>query len=101
MSFDMFINFFRTGEPQKISRATIARAFGAFADMEGDRGWWNLVDSSGVLILGDEDEIDCLCVNRPPYAEHPFWPALVHFLRETGGVLYWPGGGQVVTDQEV
>jgi hypothetical protein len=51
------------------------------------------------LNVGEEDEIECLSVNRPPCAEHPFWPALVDFLRETGGFLFSPGGGQVVTDQ--
>jgi hypothetical protein len=99
MSFDIYMMFFRGGEPARIPRTVIARVFGAVADTSDPRGWWDLADSSAVLNVGEEGEIEFLSVNRPPHAEHPFWPALVDFLRETGGVLFWPGGGQVVTDQ--
>ena len=101
MSFDIYVNFFLNGKPRAISRNTVARAFGAIADTSDPRGWWDLTDSRAVLLVHETDELEHLGVNRPPHGEHPFWPALVDFLRETRGVLYWPGGGQVVTDQAV
>lgn len=94
----MFVMSFRNGQPRKVRRSEVARIFGGIAETD-DSGWWNVPNSHATLIVGDEDEVECLKVNRPPSDEHPFWPTLVIFLDETGGVLFWPGGGQVVTDE--
>ena len=99
MSFDMFVMFFRNSEPRKVRRSEIARIFGGIVDTDDDSGSWNVPNSHATLTVGDRDEIECLGINRPPSDEHPFWPTLVTFLDQTHGVLFWPGGGQVVTDE--
>jgi hypothetical protein len=48
------------------------------------------------LYLKDEQkEIEHICVNRPTDSPE-LWTGLLEILRETGAVLYWPGGGAVV-----
>lgn len=46
----------------------------------------------------DRQEADFFSVNRP--ADSPeLWSGLLEILRETRGMLFWPGGGAVVAHQ--
>jgi hypothetical protein len=38
-------------------------------------------------------------VDRPGH--DAFWKALLRVLRETGSILFWPGGGAVVTNESI
>ena len=100
MSFDIFINAFENGETRMFPRSVLEKAFGSFSDMS-DPTWWKVSDSFAVIQLRDAPEMYAFGCNRPPGNDHPFWPALLNVLREISGVLHWPGGGPVVTDQSV
>ncbi len=46
----------------------------------------------------DQQDIDSFSVNRP--ADSPeLWAGLLEILRETRGILFWPGGGAVISHQ--
>jgi len=100
MSFDIFITCFQDGEAHPFPRKILEDAFGGFTD-RSDPTSWLVSDSNAVIQVDDADEMEGFGVNRPPDGKHPFWPALVAVLRQTGSALYWPGGGPVVTDQAV
>lgn len=100
MSFDIFVEAFENGKPRFYPRDVLAKAFGSFCDMS-DPKWWNVADSFAGIQLDDAPQVDGFGVNRPPGSDHPFWPALLNVLRETSSVLYWPGGGPVITDKSV
>jgi hypothetical protein len=102
MSFDIFISSFKDGGVRRRSypRAVLKKAFGGLCDTS-DPTRWKIRDSAGVVQLADKPKISGFGVNRPPGAEHPFWPALLDVLRETSSVLHWPGGGPVVTSESV
>jgi hypothetical protein len=100
MSFDIFVQAFEKGKPRFYPRNVLVKAFGSFCDMS-DPTWWTVADSFAVIQLNDAPEVDGFGVNRPPGDGHPLWPALLNVLRETSSVLYWPGGGPVITDTSV
>jgi len=100
MSFDISISRYKGGKFHSYPRAILENAFGGFTD-RSDPTWWRMSDSFAVIQVDDADEVHGFCVNRPPYGAHPFWPALVDVLRQTGSALYWGVGGFVVADQAV
>jgi len=100
MSFDIFITRYQGGEAHSFPRIILENAFGGFTD-RSDPTSWRMSDSYAVIYVDDADEVDGFGVNRPPYNEHPFWPALVDVLRQTGSALYWGIGRFVVADQAV
>jgi hypothetical protein len=100
MSFDIFVSAFENGDERMFPCAILEKAFGSFSDMSKPT-WWKVADSFAVIQVDDATEISGFGVNRPPGDDHPFWPALLDVLRKTSSVLYWPGGGPVITDQSV
>lgn len=100
MSFDIFISAFENGGLRRYPRAILEKAFRGFTDMS-DPESWRLSNSFATIYIDADDQVSGFGVNRPPSNDHPFWPALLSVLQETSSVLYWPGGGPVVTDQSV
>jgi hypothetical protein len=101
MSFDMFLFTFRSGEPAPFPLAVIDKFLGPFIKFRSN-DYWSLSFPNGgntfFYLDGDRKEIDNFCVNRP--ADSPeLWTGLLEILRETGGVLWWPGGGSVVAEE--
>lgn len=101
MSFDMFLCNFRSGEPAPFSLAVINKCLGPFIKFRSGSHWTLSFPNGGTSFLyfdDDRTEIDNFCVNRP--ADSPeLWTGLLEILRETGGMLCWPGGGAVVADE--
>ncbi len=101
MSFDIFLGCFKNADAAPFPRSLLERAFASFIEKK-EQTSWKLVNSLADVWVTDQAEIAGFMVSRPPGDDHPFWPALFDFMRQTGSVLYWPGGdGTVVTDAAV
>jgi hypothetical protein len=103
MSFDMYLCTFRDGEPAPFSLAVLDKLLGPFIEFRSRHRWSLSFPNGGRCFLylkDDQKEIDHVCANRP--ADSPeLWTGLLEVLRETGGMLCWPGGGAVVADDEL
>jgi hypothetical protein len=94
----MFLCAFKNGEPAPFSLAIVDKCLGPFIDFR-EHHCWDLSFPDGgksfLYLKDDQKEIEHICVNRP--ADSPeLWTGLLEILRETGAMLYWPGGGAVV-----
>ncbi|HEX9490889.1 MAG TPA: hypothetical protein VF930_11420 [Stellaceae bacterium] len=89
------------GEPAPFSLAVLDKFLGQFIEFRSHHCWSLSFPNGGTSFLylkDDQNEIDHACVNRP--ADSPeLWIGLLDILRETGGMLCWPGGGAVVADE--
>lgn len=101
MSFDIYVCSFRDGEPAPFSLAVIDKALGPYIKYREHHCWSLCFPNGGrsfVYLKDDRQEIDFFSVNRP--ADSPeLWIGLLEILRETRGMLFWPGGGAVVAHQ--
>jgi hypothetical protein len=102
MSFDIYFQKFRDGAEATFSRSIFDRQFSKYrsAYKKEFRCLELEIEPDNWVTFGLDDASDIagFSVNRPP-AALPFWDALHRMLQDTGGVLYWPGGG-VVSDPE-
>lgn len=101
MSFDIVVQCFRNGELAKYPRAVVERAFAPFIKARRAHSWELEIGGKGGprIYIRNEPEIHGFMVDRPGH--DAFWKALMRVLRETGSVLYWPGGGAVVTSKTI
>jgi hypothetical protein len=95
MSFDIFIQRCERGNPAPIARPVIEREFGPFIRSRSAGFRQAAYDDGGTadIYIQDEGDIDGFSVSRPPNSP-AFWVNVFNILRDTGSVLYWPGGGQ-------
>jgi len=101
MSFDVFLNVFKDGEPFGIDRDLVRREFGdAIVEEDPEYSRWRLqygdnpINSCDVYVSGpnvDPAAISSLLVNRP-VAEERLWDSLYRIMRLGHFVLYFPGG---------
>lgn len=98
MSFDIYVQCFRDGELVPYDRAIFDEIFGPWVfAREADFVEVGFADGSGGQIyVDDTPEIDSITVNRG--GGEAFTAALFELMKRTGSVLYWPGGGCLVTD---
>src|SRR6185437_7095935 len=97
----MFLCNFRGAERSPFSLAVINKFLGPFIEYRSATCWTLSFPNGGKSFLyfdDDRTEIDNFCVNRS--ADSPeLWTGLLEILRETGGMLCWPGGGVVVAEE--
>lgn len=103
MSFDMFLCTFRDGEPAPFSLTVLDRFLGPFIEFRSNHCWSLSFPNGGgsfLYLKDDQKEIDNFCINRP--ADSPeLWIGLLEILRETGGMLCWPGGGRALLTKPI
>lgn len=102
MSFDIFVIRVENGHEAPIPRAILERAFGPFIEFREPAGWGLLFPDGGrpFLYIREGSTNHHFSINRPTSSPE-LWTALFEILRQTGSVLYWPGGGSVVADEAV
>lgn len=99
MSFDMFMIRAENGKDAPIPLDVIEQAFGPFIKYRNLAGWELSFPDGGrtFVYLKEDDGEHHFNVNRPAMSPE-LWTALLEILRQTGTVLFWPGGGAVVGD---
>ena len=99
MSFDIFVIRSENGKVAPIPLDVIEQAFGPFIKYREPAGWELSFPDGGrtFVYIKDGDEVHHFNVNRPASSPE-LWTALLEILRQTGTVLFWPGGGAVVGD---
>jgi hypothetical protein len=102
MSFDIYVIRAENGEAAPIPIAIIEQAFGPFIEFREPAGWGLLFPDGrrSFLYLREGERNNHFSINRPASSPE-LWAALFQILRQTGSVLYWPGGGSVVADETV
>jgi len=103
MSASIYVSCFRNREVGRFRREILERALEGCTDRSFPDAW--KIDDEyghgGTVYVEDGPEIRGFSVNRPPGADHSFWPALIEVLKQTTCVLYWLGKGCVVADKSV
>jgi len=95
MSFDIFVIRAENGRDAPIPLAVIEQAFGPFIKYREPAGWeLSFPDGGRSFVYMKEDSDD-----DHPASSPELWTALLEILRQTGTVLFWPGGGAVVADE--
>lgn len=97
MSFDLYIQSFKNGEPAGISRSAVRNAFrDALSEPEHD--YWQLTygsNESCSLMLSPlahlTEHIHNITIARP-CSNHLFWQGIAELLAVGNTVLYFPGG---------
>jgi hypothetical protein len=105
MSFDVYLQCF-AGEPVGIPRAGV-RALFPIVEEKSEPDYWSVhydpANSCKINVTPSESDselITSLSVNRP-CGDLRFWESVLAILRMGPVVLYWPGGGPVVSGDEV
>jgi len=101
MSFDIFVIRAENGRDAPIPLAVIEHAFGPFIKYREPAGWELSFPDDGrsfVYMKEDSDDDHHFNVNRPASSPE-LWTAPLEILRQTGTVLFWPGGGAMVADE--
>jgi hypothetical protein len=96
MSFDVYVQTFKLGEPSGLPRARIREAFSPYL-FELEPNLWRLVfgpnDSCSLSLKtvgGLADQIHNITVGRP-CSDPRLWDGLAHLLTLGNTVLYFPG----------
>lgn len=97
MSFDLYIQSFKNGEPAGVARSAVRNAFqGALSEPEHD--YWQLTygpSESCALMLSPlahlTEHIHNITVVRP-CGNHLLWRGIAELLAVGNTVLYFPGG---------
>ena len=98
MSFDVYVEWFRDGEPAWVPTDDVRHAFGEALVSEDDLGWRLSfgpdLESDVYLSFHDNDasRVSSLSVNRPSSAD-AMWTSLFALLGMGNSVFYFPGGG--------
>jgi hypothetical protein len=102
MAFDMFLQCYRNCQPSPSPRTIVEQAFASSRDPTDIDVWVLRFPNGGVseLFIGEEQEIWDLMFNGAPNSPE-LWSGIFEILKRTGSVLFWPGGGWVVTDEAV
>jgi hypothetical protein len=97
MSFEVYLQAFRTGAPAGIAADAIRRAFGA-ALVELEEDFWQVRfadDASSDLLLqplpADPARVHTISIYRP-CRDLPLWQAVYRLLQLPGTLLWFPGG---------
>jgi len=100
VSFEIYLDRFSNGEGVPFPIDVVEHAFGRFAEHRDSKCWvlTFLDDSRCELFVDNAALVRGFMVVRPPNSP-AFWRALFDVLKQTAGVLFWPGGGAVVADQ--
>lgn len=103
MSFNIFVSTFRNEDTFNFPASEIESRFAPI--IIGQRhGSWHLGfkehGSFGEIPVPSEAFVDGFSVRNPP-DNLEFWRIVAAFLRDFGSVLYWPGGGAVITSLEL
>lgn len=102
MSFDIFVIRVENGHEAPIPLPILERAFDRFVEFREPAGWGLLFPDGGrsFLYMREDSANHHFSINRPT-SSPDLWAGLFEILRQTGSVLYWPGGGSVVADEAV
>jgi hypothetical protein len=102
MTFSLYMQAFRDGRLAPISRATVDAEFDPYV-VDRDPAFIRIryPDQSGAEIWmnGGKGELDNITFKH--CGGEAFSHALYSLAKRTGSVIYWPGGGCVVTDPAV
>ena len=100
MSFDLFLQNFRCGESATFPRAVVESAFrGCLKQVDPEFSILNFPDGGRSELYIDEGAaISDFMIARPANSPE-LWQGLLDILRNTGAVLFWPGGGAIVADE--
>jgi len=96
MSFELYVQSFKDGEPAGIPLGVIRTAFGGFLS-EQERDYWHITygpsDSCELALSALPNslaQVHCITIARP--CSNPrFWSSLIELLSIGNTVLYFPG----------
>lgn len=102
MSYDIFLQCYRNGEPITFKRSVFNEIFETETDpRDPDFEQPRYSDGSGGDIYVDENDIQTIMFNH--CGGDIFWTKVYELLDVTQSVIFWPGGGpaSVVTSTKV
>lgn len=99
MSFDIFLQCFRNGEPATFKRSVVEEIFGPHAHDDRELTRVTFPDGSGSDIYMDQgDDVQCMMFNHCGGDE--FFEALYQLAERTKSIIFWPavGPSSAITD---
>jgi hypothetical protein len=92
MSFDIFLQCYRNGEPATFKRSVFNEIFETETNQnDPDFVQPEYPDGSGGDIYVDENDIQCIMFNH--CGGDIFWAKVYELLYVTKSVIFWPAGG--------
>lgn len=92
MSFDIFLQFYRNGEPATFKRSVFDEIFETETDQnDPDFVQPEYPDGSGGDIYVGENDIQCIMFNH--CGGDIFWAKVYELLYVTQSLVFWPAGG--------
>jgi len=103
MSFDIYLQCF-AGEPLGIPRVALRSLF-PVVEEKSEPDYWNVfydrLNSCMINITpakSDNELVTSIAINRP-CGDVRFWDSILAILRIGPVMLYWPGGGPLVSSE--
>jgi hypothetical protein len=103
MSFDIYLQCF-AGEPLGIARAQLRSLF-PVVDEKSEPDYWNVfydrLNSCMINVTpakSDDELVTSIAINRP-CGDVRFWDSILAILRIGPVMMYWPGGGPLVSSE--
>jgi hypothetical protein len=96
MSFDIFLQCYRNGEPANFKRSVVEEIFGPHAYGDPDFSNVTFPDGSGsCMYVDDGDDMQCIMFNH--CGGHDFFQALYELADRTKSVVLWPDDDRPAT----